>query len=75
MNKYTELFCQQNPKMTFPCGNPNCKKEHTFKSKDVFKGKSFEFQCKFCGSSTKIDTSKFIKDFESQLKKLGIRLK
>lgn len=74
MNKYIEVFCQQNPKISFPCGNPHCKKEHTFKSKDVFKGKSFEFKCESCDNTTEIDTSKFVKDFEAQLKKLGIRL-
>lgn len=75
MNKYIEVFCKQNPKISFPCGNPKCKKEHTFKTKDVFKCKLYEFTCSACSMSTEIDTTKFIKDFEKQMKKLGITVK
>ena len=75
MNKYIELFCQQNPKFSLPCGNPHCKKEHIFKSKDVFKGKSFEFKCESCGNTTTFERDPFIKNFEAQLKKNGIVVK
>lgn len=75
MDKYIEVFCKQNPKFSIPCGNPDCKKEHIFKSKDVFKRKTYKFECKFCGETTEIDTTKFVKDFVSQLKKLGITVK
>lgn len=75
MDKYIEVFCKQNPKISFPCGNPKCKKEHTFKTKDVFKGKTFEFECASCGMSTEVETAKFVKDFVAQLKKLGITVK
>lgn len=75
MDKYIEVFCKQNPKFSILCGNPDCKKEHTFKSKDVFKGKTYKFKCKYCDKTTEIDTTKFVKDFVSQLKKLGVTVK
>ena len=75
MDKYIEVFCNQNPKISFPCGNPDCKKEHTFKSKEVFKNKTYTFECKSCGETTEVDTTKFVKDFVSQLKKMGIVVK
>lgn len=72
MNKYVEVFCKQNPNFPLPCGNPECKKKTTFKSKDVFKSASFKFTCPSCGKDTTVDTTKFAKDFESQMKKAGI---
>lgn len=75
MDKYVEFFCKQNPKISFPCGNPDCKKEHTFKSKDVFKNKTYTFKCASCGYTTKLDTTKFVKDFAAQLKKMGVTVK
>lgn len=75
MDKYIEVLCKQKPKISFPCGNPDCKKDHTFKSKEVFKNKSFKFTCESCGKTTEIDTTKFVKDFISQLKKMGITVK
>ena len=75
MDKYIEVFCKQNPEITFPYGNPKCKKEHTFKTKEVFKKKTYKFECSSCGTNTEVDTSKFVKDFVSQLKKLGITVK
>lgn len=74
MDKYMNIFCKQNPRITLPCGNPNCKKEHTFKSADVLKHKLYRFECSYCGTSTEIDTSKFTKDFISELKNLGVYL-
>lgn len=75
MDKHIEVFCKQNPKISFPCGNPDCKKEHTFNTKGVFKNKTYKFVCSSCGNNTEVDTSKFVKDFVSQLKKLGITVK
>ncbi len=75
MNKSAEFFCKQNPTFTLICDNPHCKKEHIFKSKDVFRNQSFEFKCVACGANNVFDANKFMKDFESQLKKLGVRLK
>lgn len=75
MDKYIEVLCKQNPKMSFPCGNPECKKEHTFKSKDVFKNKIYKFECQYCGVTTELDTTKFVKDFVVQLKKMGVTVK
>lgn len=75
MNKSAEFFCKQNPKFTLICDNPSCHKKHTFKSKDVFQIQSFEFKCVDCGSKNTFDTNKFIKDFESQMKKIGVVLK
>lgn len=75
MDKYIEVLCKQNPKISFPCGNPECKKEHTFNSKDVFKKKIYEFKCTSCGKITELDTSEFVKNFVSTLKKMGITVK
>lgn len=75
MNKYIEAFCQQNPNMKLPCGNPKCKKVHTFTSKEVLKTKSYDFTCKYCGRTTTIDTTKFTEDFLKQMKALGITVK
>lgn len=73
MDKYDEAFCKQNPKMALECANPTCKKKHTFKTKDVLKGKPFEFKCVSCGEVTKTQFS--IKDAMSQLKKTGVKAK
>ena len=74
MNKSAEFFCKQNPKFYLICNNPHCKKKHSFKSKDVFKNQSFEFKCESCGDTTTFERDPFIKDFETQLKKIGVRL-
>ena len=31
--------------------------------------------CENCGKTTEVDTTKFVKDFVSQLKKLGVTVK
>lgn len=74
MDKFEEIFCKQNPTTTLSCGNPDCRKDNVFKTKDVIKGKSFEFECGSCGKTTKADTSK-LKNLISQLKKIGISAK
>ena len=74
MDKLAEFFCKQNPEFSLTCDNPTCHHKHTFKSKDVFKNKSFEFKCVSCDSNNVFDANKFIKDFEAQLKKIGVRL-
>lgn len=75
MDKYIEALCKQKPEITLPCGNPQCKKEYKFKSKDVFKKKDYTFTCTACGKDTSCDTTKFAKDFVAQLKKAGITVK
>lgn len=75
MDKYIEALCKQKPTITFPCGNPDCKKEHTFKSTDVFKNKTYVFECKFCGKTTELDTTALVKDFVSLMKKMGFTVK
>lgn len=75
MDKYIRVLCEQNPKTTLSCDNPNCKKEHTFKTNQVLKNKSFEFECNYCGKTVKYDTSKFVSDLVNQFKKLGITVK
>lgn len=75
MDKYTEIFCKQNPKISLSCGNPICKRKHTFKTKDVFKSKKYSFRCVSCGNTTEVDTSKFTKDLTIQLKELGVTVK
>lgn len=71
MDKFEEAYCKQNPTTSLPCGNPDCKKDNVFKTKDVINDKSFEFKCDFCGETTKSDVSK-LKSFIAQLKKMGI---
>ena len=75
MNKYIEVFCKQNPEFSLICDNPTCNKKHIFKSKDVFKAQSFKFKCIDCGATNVFNASKFIKDFETQMKKIGIVVK
>ena len=75
MNKSAEFFCKQNLDFDLHCQNPQCKKKHTFKSKEVFKTQSFEFKCDVCGSNNIFDANKFIRNFESQMKKIGVHLK
>lgn len=75
MDKHIEVFCKQNPKTTLRCSNPNCGKEVSFGSKDVFRSKSFEFKCDRCGRVTRIDSSAMAKDLTSRLKKLGIKVR
>ncbi len=75
MDKYVELFCKQNPKMTLECNNPDCKQKTTVNSKDVFKRLSFTLLCSKCNKETIYDTSKFADDFKKQLKKLGVTVK
>lgn len=75
MDKYVELLCKQNPRMTLNCGNPDCTHKFSVDSKDVFKNKEYSFICPQCNKSTTYDTSKFADDFKKQLKKSGISLK
>lgn len=74
MDKYIEFFCKQNPKFKLPCGNPDCGKESTFDSKDVFKSSAFEFACSSCGKSTSVDSGKIANDLITQLKSAGIEV-
>ena len=75
MDKYIQVFCKQNPKMTLPCGNPSCKEKHTFNSKDVLKTKTYKFTCPKCGKDTTIDSTKFTEQFVKQLKAMGVTVK
>lgn len=75
MNKYLEVFCKQNPEFILVCGHPDCKAEHTFKSKDVFKSTSFRFKCDCCGNSTTKDSSGLAKDITTNLKRAGITVR
>lgn len=75
MDKYIEVFCKQNPKFPVTCANPKCKKSHMLNSREVLSKKTYNFKCPNCDKITTIDTSKFAKDFISQMKKLGITVK
>lgn len=75
MDKYIRVLCEQNPNISFNCGNTDCKKEHTFKTNQVFKDRYFEFECASCGKTTKVETSKFVSDLSNEFKKLGITVK
>ena len=75
MDKYVELMCKQNPKMTLKCNNPDCEYKTTVNSKDVFKSNSYTLLCPECNNKTIYDSSKFADDFKKQLKKLGITIK
>ncbi len=74
MDKYIEVLCKQNPETKMECGNPDCKHEFKVKSKEFFKGSSYHHVCDECGLSTDYDTTKFVKEFKEQLKKLGITI-
>lgn len=74
MDKYVELLCKQNPKMSLKCGNPDCDHKSSVDSKDVFKNKEYNLLCPECNKTTTYDTSKFSDDFKKQLKTLGISL-
>lgn len=73
MDKAIEIFCKQNPNINFECGDSNCKTEHSFKTKDVFKNAKFTFVCTKCEQTTNIDTVNFVKSFKEKLKKLGVK--
>lgn len=75
MDKYAELFCKQNPKMTLKCNNPDCDYKTTVNTKDVFQNKLYTILCPDCNKETAYDTSKFADDFKKQLKMLGITVK
>lgn len=72
MDKYIQILCRQNPNMTLPCGNPECKTKHTFHTKDVLKDKTYEFTYTHCGKKTTVDTSNFTEKFIQQLKAMGV---
>lgn len=75
MDKYIQVFCKQNPEMTLPCGNPECKEKHTFASKDVLETETYQFTCEKCGKVTTIDSTKFTEQFVKQLKAMGVTVK
>ncbi len=74
MDKYVELLCKQNPKMTLECRNPDCGYKASVDSKDVFKNNEYKHLCPECNKVTSYDSSKFADDFKKQLKNLGISL-
>ena len=39
MDKYIEVLCKQNPKISFPCGNPDCKRNILLNQKMYLKTK------------------------------------
>lgn len=75
MDKYVELFCKQNPKMTIKCNNPSCDYECRVNSYDVFKEKEYALHCPKCNKNTIYDSHEFADDFKRQLNAMGIFLK
>ena len=75
MDKYVELFCKQNPKMTIKCNNPECDYECQVNSHDVFEEKEYAFHCPKCNKNTIYDSNEFAGNFKKQLNAMGIFLK
>lgn len=75
MDKWIEIICKQNPKMTLICGNKECNQKFVVKSLDVCKRKVYSHVCEKCGMSTGYDTSKMFDDAIKQLKAMGVKLK
>lgn len=75
MDKWIEIICKQNPKMTLICGNKECNQKFVVKSLDVCKLKVYSHVCEKCGMSTGYDTSKMFDDAIKQLKAMGVKLK
>ena len=63
MEKY-ELLCEQNPKMTLKCRNPECGADTSVDSKDIFKNNRYKHLCPKCKKVTTYDSSKFIDNFK-----------
>ncbi|MCD7996347.1 MAG: hypothetical protein LUH21_03840 [Clostridiales bacterium] len=72
MDKYIEVLCKQNPKMTLECNNPECGCKTEVNSKDVFKNKEYVLLCPKCNKETSYNTTIFVEDFKKQMKALGI---
>ena len=75
MDKWIEIICKQNPKMTLICGNKECNQKFVVKSLDVCKRKVYSRVCEKCGMSTRYDTSKLFDDEIKQLKSMGVKIK
>lgn len=75
MNKYAEVFAQQNP--IFECKCANCSHVNKIKTKEMLSArKDYTYTCSKCGVENVItDIPAFIKDFEKQMKKAGIVVK
>lgn len=72
MENYVRLICKQNPTMTIPCPNPDCKhgQKHTFKTADVLSVDTFEF--KRDEAPCKIDAAKIRASIKKQLDEVGL---
>ena len=65
MEKYIEIFCNQNPTMDIECKNPECKSKSKIKTKDFLKTKyTYKYHCDKCGSDTTYDTRDFYDKLE-----------
>lgn len=75
MNKYAEVFAEQNPFWEEAC--KICGHKNKFKTIDVFKSeKDYSFICQKCGSqNTMRDIPAAIKGLEKQFKEAGIEVK
>lgn len=73
MEKYIEMFCNQNPEFEIECHNPECKRggKHKFKSIDVLKNSTFEFICE--NSTITFDSKYFLNSLKNELLKYGMR--
>lgn len=75
MDKYIKVFCKQNPIISIICHNPECSCEFKVKSEEFFKENIYKQVCENCGKSSEYDTSIFVKEFISYMKKLGVEVK
>lgn len=75
MDKYAEVICKQNPKMTLECGNKDCRQKFDVKTMDLCKVKEYKHLCEKCGDTTTYSAEDMFADLIKQFKALGITVK
>lgn len=73
MDKFMKVLCSQNPKIDLECQNSKCKKKITIKSIEFFKHKEYIYKCPKCGRISIFNTTKFVKKYTEDMKKLGFK--
>lgn len=71
MKKSIQILCKQNSTINIPCGN--CKEKTEVKTVELFKEAKYKLLCPHCNETTNVDTTKFVVDFEKQLKSMGVK--
>ena len=75
MDKFLDVICKQNPKITLSCGNDTCGAEFTEKTIDVCKAKEYKHTCDKCGAETIYYADKMFDKAIKQLKAMGVTVK